>query len=99
VPSTQAEYLLKQSGSSVPKLYHVHKKETAIVFFVRGLVNCMCWIIRVSKLSVHPPSYYPYNQEYTVVMYHSHFAMYTFTLYCLGIGDLTFWHQSFTFKF
>lgn len=76
----------------MPKLcvYHVHKKETAIVFFVRGLVNCMCWIIRVSKLSMHPPPYYPDNQEYTVVMYYSHFAMYTFTLYHLGIGDLNY---------
>ena len=50
----------------------------------------MYWIIRVSKLSMHPPPYYPDNQEYTVVMYHSCFALYIFTLYCLGIGDLNY---------
>jgi hypothetical protein len=32
----------------------------------------------------------PDNQEYTAVMYHYHFAMYTFNLYCLGIGDLNY---------
>ena len=53
-------------------------------------VNCIYWIICVSKLSMHRPPYYPDNQEYTVAMYHSHFASYTFTLYCLGIRDLNY---------
>ena len=61
-------------------MYHVHNKETAFVFFVRGLVKCMYWIIHVSKLSMHPPPYYPDNQEYIVIIYHSHFVMFTFTL-------------------
>jgi hypothetical protein len=30
----------------------------------------------------------PDNLEHTAVMYHSSFAMYTFNLYRLGIGDL-----------
>jgi hypothetical protein len=35
----------------------------------------------------------PDNLEYTAVMYHSSFAVYTFNLYCLGIGDLIALHS------
>jgi hypothetical protein len=71
-------------------MYHVHDEEIAVVFFVCGLVKCMYWIIHVFKLSMQPPPYYQDNQECTVIMYHSYLAMYTFTLYRLGIGNLNY---------